>query len=112
MSQSIVAPPHEINFEEYLQMPEMRVRYDIIDGELNMSPAPSDDHQWDLSDLNDILKVHAQLRDLGVVLFAPLDIIIRKTPRLTTRQPDIAFFSWQTIGGRGRTALREARKRG
>src|SRR5258708_1174309 len=102
----------EITFEDYLQMPEERRRYDIIDGVMIMSPAPSDVHQWDLSHLNDLIKAHVTSRDLGVVLFAPMDLIIRKLPKLSTRQPDLAFFSWEAIGGKGLEALKAARRRG
>ncbi len=93
-------------------MPEMRQRYDIIDGVLIMSPAPSFDHQLDLADSYDILKAFVQMHDLGIVLFAPFDLVIRKLPKLTTRQPDLAFFSWETIGGKGRDAIRAAKRRG
>ena len=106
-----VKPP-EITFEEYLQMPEIRERYEIIDGVMIMSPAPSFDHQMDLSDLNDILKGYVRRNDLGLVLFAPFDLIIRKLPKLSTRQPDLGFFSWESIGGKGREALRAAKRRG
>jgi Uma2 family endonuclease len=41
-----------------------------------------------------------------------MDLIVRKLPKLTTRQPDLAFFSWESIGGKGIAALNAARKRG
>ena len=115
MAIQLPRPPRdlgEITFETYLQLPENRQRYDIIDGVMNMSPAPSDVHQWDLAHLYDLLKAHVAAGDLGVVLFAPLDLIIRKSPKLTTRQPDLAYFSWESIGGKGLEALKEARRRG
>ena len=102
----------EITLEDYLQMPEMRQRYDIIDGELIISPAPSFDHQLDIADVYDIIKAFVTKHDSGIVLFAPFDLIIRKLPKLTTRQPDLAFFSWEAIGGKGRGALRAAKRRG
>jgi Uma2 family endonuclease len=108
----LAADPGEITFEDYLKMPEMMERHEIIEGVLNMSPAPSDDHQLDLSELNDRVKSYVRSNDLGIVLFAPMDVTIRKLPKLNTRQPDLAFFSWATLGGKGREALREARERG
>jgi Uma2 family endonuclease len=114
MAIELAPPPKvgEITFEDYVELPEILDRYDIIDGVMIMSPAPSLDHQMDLSDLNDILKDFVRKHDLGLVLFAPFDLIIRKLPKLTTRQPDLAFFSWETIGGKGREALRAAKQRG
>lgn len=32
-------------------------------------------------------------RKLGVVLFAPIDLIVRRKPKLRTRQPDLIFVS-------------------
>src|SRR5690242_6112634 len=88
----------EITFEKYLRMEPTNLRHDIIDGVMVMSPAPNNQHQIDLSNLNDLVKDHVRQHDLGRVLFAPLDLIIRKLPKLTTRQPDLAFLSWEAIG--------------
>src|SRR5437588_191350 len=74
MAVSAPANPQQITFEDYLQMPEMRLRYDIIDGELIMSPAPSFEHQWDLADLSKLMRDFVRKQDIGVVLFAPLDV--------------------------------------
>ena len=93
------AGPKLITFEDYLQMDEIRERYEIIDGVMEMSPAPTDDHQLDLHTLNDIVSDYVRDHDLGKVMFAPMDLIIRKQPELTTRQPDLAFFNWKSIGG-------------
>lgn len=102
----------EITYEEYLRMPETMQRYEIIDGEMYMPPAPTEDHQWTLSDLNDHLKAFVREHQLGVVLFAPFDLIIRKTPKLTTRQPDLLFFSAARIGGTSRADLKRALQAG
>jgi len=55
----------EISFEDYLQMPEERRRYDIIDGVMIMSPAPSFDHQMDLADAYDLIKAFVETVILG-----------------------------------------------
>lgn len=115
MAISSPAAPHggrELTWEEYQALPETMERYEIIDGVMVMSPAPSEDHQWELSELNDIVRAYAKEHRLGVVLFAPLDIVIRKTPKLQTRQPDLVFFSYERIGGTGRRAFAAACKQG
>jgi hypothetical protein len=36
----------KLTYEEYLAMPEMRCRYEIIDGEMIMAPSPIPIHRW------------------------------------------------------------------
>jgi len=86
-------------YEEYLRTPETNERYEIVEGEWIMSPAPTTKHQWLLTEINDVLKPFVRQNELGVVLFASLDIVIRKIPRLQTRQPDMLFFTAERIGG-------------
>ena len=90
----------EITFEDYLLLPEIKKRYDIVDGEMIMSPAPTPVHQQILAELYDHVKPFVRRRKLGVVLFAPLDIVIQRRPKLRTRQPDLVFFSVQRYGRR------------
>ena len=67
-----------ITYQAYLRMPEIKKRYDIIDGEMAMSPTPTYGHQSVLKTVFLILHRHVTEHDLGEVLFAPLDIVIRK----------------------------------
>ena len=67
-----------ITYQAYLKMPEIKKRYDIIDGEMVMSPAPTYGHQSVLRTVFRILDRHVTERNLGEALFAPLDIVIRK----------------------------------
>ncbi|HZP82437.1 MAG TPA: Uma2 family endonuclease [Chthonomonadaceae bacterium] len=97
----------ELTYEEYLRLPEIKRRYEILDGEMVMSPAPISDHQWILSELLLLLLEFVRSRKLGVVLPAPVDIIIRKRPKLQTRQPDIVFLSTARTGVRGRKELKQ-----
>ncbi len=96
----------KITYEEYLAMPETNLRYEIVDGEMIMSPAPTSEHQWFLSNLFNALCAYVKRKKLGGVLPAPVDVLIRKAP-LKTRQPDILFLSAERTGVRGRDQLRE-----
>ncbi len=87
----------KLRFEDYLLMPETNLRYEIIDGEMMMSPAPTVEHQWIICNLIDDLRPHVKKRKLGVVLPAPLDVVISRKP-LRTRQPDILFVSYERSG--------------
>lgn len=95
-----------ISYEEYLQMPEINLRYEIIDGEMIMSPAPTSEHQWFTQNLIEKLGPFVKRKKIGVALFAPIDVLIRKNP-LKTRQPDILFLSTERTGVKGRDELKD-----
>jgi Uma2 family endonuclease len=80
-----------LTFADYLLLPTITQRYDIIDGEMVMSAAPTPRHQ--LISSNIFLPVHAYLHtsQRGIVIYAPCDIVIRRDP-LRTRQPDLFVF--------------------
>jgi Uma2 family endonuclease len=94
-----------LTYESYLALPEMMQRYEIIKGELIMAPAPTIQHQWDISEINDFLKSHVRAHRLGIVLFAPVDVVIRRAP-LQTRQPDILYVSLERIRQYGLDSLK------
>ena len=81
-----------LTYEKYLAMPEMKCRYEIIDGELIMAASPIPIHQWIVGNVYRVLHAFVSLHRLGIVLMAPLDILIRRDP-LRTRQPDLLFLS-------------------
>ena len=90
------AIPKILTYEDYLASPEIMQRYEIIAGEMIMPPSPTFEHQWDVSEINDALKSHVRTHRLGIVLFAPLDVMIRRSP-LQTRQPDVLYISMERI---------------
>ncbi len=65
-----------LTYEAYLAMPEMKQRYEILDGELIMSPSPLPIHQWIAANLFRTLDTYVRGHQLGIVLFAPLDVVI------------------------------------
>ena len=81
-----------ITYEEYLAGPETKERKEIVDGKVIMYAAPTFFHQIVLSDLNDPVKQFVRQNRLGVVFFAPVDVIIQRDP-LRVRQPDLMFVS-------------------
>jgi Uma2 family endonuclease len=82
----------KLTYEDYLAMPAMHQRYEIIDGELMMAASPIPIHQWIIGNIYRVLHTFVSLHRLGIVLMAPLDIVIRRDP-LRTRQPDLLFLS-------------------
>jgi Uma2 family endonuclease len=94
-----------LTYEAWLALPETKQRYEIVDGVLIMPPAPTPDHQWVTMELSARLRSFVNQKELGVVLAAPVDLLIRREP-LRTRQPDILYLSAERTGIRGRAELR------
>jgi Uma2 family endonuclease len=84
-----------ISYEDYLLLPEMCQPYEIIDGDLHMTPSPTKRHQRLVLRIAMLLESFVSERNLGEVLPAPMDVLIEKHPRLRTRQPDILYLSRQ-----------------
>ena len=82
----------KLTYEEYLKTPEIKARYDIVDGVMIMAPSPTLRHQTILRQLFLLLNRFVAEHQLGEVWFAPLDILVQREP-LRTRQPDLLFVS-------------------
>ena len=80
-----------LTFADYLLLPTIAQRYDIIDGEMIMSAAPTPRHQLIIANIFVALDAHLRADQRGMVIFAPCDIVIRREP-LRTRQPDLFVF--------------------
>lgn len=94
-----------LTFETWRALPETKQRYEIVDGVMLMPPGPTADHQWVLSEIFLRLRSFVDDKGLGVVLPAPLDLLIQRDP-LRTRQPDILYLSAERTGIKGRAELR------
>ncbi len=75
------------NYHDYLQLPEDK-RYEILDGELFVVPAPNIRHQRLSRKIFEFLLHQAQEKNLGEVLYAPCDVVLADE---TIVQPDILF---------------------
>lgn len=83
--------PGHWTFEDYLRLPDDGQRYEVLRGNLYVTPAPAYDHQFSVSRLNLFLGGLALAQDLGVVLVAPFDV--RLPQRLADPvEPDLVFF--------------------
>ena len=86
MSQSTII---RFTYHDYLLLPE-ESRYEIIDGDLQMSPSPTERHQQAAGNLYEVFARFVRERRLGRVLIAPFDVILSETDVV---QPDILFVS-------------------
>ena len=83
----------EWTYEDYLALPEGGpLRYEVIDVELYMTPAPNIRHQRTIGRLYLVLGSFLAGRSLGEVFISPIDVIFSRTP-LQYVEPDLVFVS-------------------
>jgi Uma2 family endonuclease len=90
-----------LTYKDYEALPADGRRYELQEGELSVTPAPSPQHQRILRNLSEIVWQHVKGRRLGEVLFAPIDCILSET---TVVQPDLVYLDTTRLGfvsGRG-----------
>src|SRR6266436_3397862 len=83
-------PPGKLTYEDYVGLPDDGRRYEILDGELEVSPAPAPRHQGVSGNLFFILYGYVQERGLGRVYNAPIDVILAPD---SVVQPDLVFVA-------------------
>ena len=76
-------------------------RFEIIEGIFYQMPAPTYNHQKYSIRLSTAFYNYELATGRGNAIAAPCDILIRRFPRLRTRQPDILFISNEQLA-RGR----------
>ena len=95
-----IAPPlPSTNFwtyERYMDTP-IRGRFEIIEGALRRMPSPNMPHQIEVSNFVFEFSLYQRSRNNGLVISAPSDILIRRSPRLQTRQPDVYYISLERL---------------
>lgn len=94
-------PQEEITYEKYLEdfettPPEMRP-HEILDGVLHMVQSPNWRHQRIVIEIAFHLRGYERTVGKGLVGIAPFDMVIRRTPKLRTRQPDVLFISHERL---------------
>jgi len=76
-------------YQDYLQLPEDR-RYEIVDGDLFMVPAPTPYNQKVSLKLEHLLYDLVTSRELGEIFHAPCDLLLSE---IDIVQPDIFYIS-------------------
>jgi len=79
-----------LTYEDYAALPNDGNRYEILEGELAVTPAPSTKHQTASGNLFFLLTQHIKANDLGKLFHAPVDLILESTSVL---QPDLLFVA-------------------
>lgn len=86
-------PKPNFSYAEYLQLPDDQ-RYEVLEGELVMTPAPGTDHQQILAKLTIQLGTFIEAHSLGQFYFAPVDVILADQ---TVVQPDFLFVRQERL---------------
>jgi Uma2 family endonuclease len=68
------APPHKLGYDDYARLPDDGKRYELLDGEVFVTPAPNIGHQRALGNLFVLLRVH--FRGSAQVFVGPTDVIL------------------------------------
>ncbi len=79
-----------LTYDDYVELPNDGKRYEILEGELAVTPAPALKHQISAAKVFKIVSRHVDENKLGIVLFAPVDLILDSSSIL---QPDLLFVS-------------------
>jgi len=79
-----------LTYRDLQQIPPDRNRYELIEGELFVAPAPNIGHQRKAFRLARILAEYVEKHGLGEVLIAPCDVVLDPS---TVLEPDIVFVS-------------------
>lgn len=84
----------KFTYEDYKNLPESETeRYELLEGDLVMVPSPNFEHQSISSHLEFLLYEFVRKRDLGVVLYAPFDVVLGEAGEEHVVQPDLLFVS-------------------
>jgi Uma2 family endonuclease len=98
--------PSKWRYEDWLHFPDDGNRYEIIDGELYVSPPPLIGHQRSSLSLVLTLATYVKKKNLGEVLFAPVGVRLPTQP--VPVEPDILFVQQNRLHIIGRNYVEGA----
>jgi Uma2 family endonuclease len=84
--------PIPFTYDDYKCLPESRHRYELMDGDLYVTPVPSTYHQIVSKNIQFALESHARATGCGLVLSAPVDVVLGDGPGRDVVQPDLVFI--------------------
>ena len=79
----------KFTYEDYALLPEDR-RYEVVDGEPLLTPAPTPNHQVVVQRLARVLEDFVEPRRRGLIFVAPCDVVLSQFDVL---QPDVFFIA-------------------
>ena len=86
----MIATLRPLTYDDLLQMPDDGQHYEIIAGELVVTPSPSWNHQRVLGELYRLIDDFARQSGDGKVVFAPFDVVLGPHDIV---EPDLVFMA-------------------
>ncbi len=90
MHDRLIAEPIRLTYEDFCALPDDGKRYEILDGDLYMSPSPFTAHQVVVGNLHLILAHFVRNKQLGRVFVAPYDVVLGQH---NVVEPDLIYVS-------------------
>ena len=84
-------PQGQWTYEDYKRLPDDGWRYEVIEGELHMAPAPRPKHQEATINLATAMSQFARSKRLGKVYTVPIDVLLHGLA--SPVQPDVLFIA-------------------
>ncbi len=97
-------PQGQWTYDDYARLPNDGWKYEVMRGELYMSPAPRPIHQRVSGNLTFEFQRFVRAGDLGQILTAPIDVILPRNLG-TPVQPDILFIRNDNLDIIGETTI-------
>ena len=91
-----------LRYEDYAALPADGRRYEVHEGELSVTPAPTPQHQLVSRNLFRVLDSHVRATQAGEMLFAPIDVILTETSIV---QPDLVYLERNRLGAMSRRGI-------
>ena len=88
-----LALTNELTYDTYMAEPDTEGRYSIVNGVREYMAGASYRHQRVSKNISKAFDRYEEASGLGVTVYAPFDVLIRRFPKLQTRQPDVLFIS-------------------
>lgn len=95
MHDNLTGTPIRLTYDDYCALPDDGRRYEILDGDLYMSPAPIPLHQRIVLNLAAELRWHVRSSKLGEVFVSPIDVLLSDYDIV---QPDLVFVAREKRG--------------
>jgi Uma2 family endonuclease len=90
--------PRRATYEDYRHFPDDGKIYEILDGQIHMTPAPSPDHQYTSKRLQRVLEQYFEGQRGCIVFDSPIDVILADDD---IAQPDLVVAARSQISRRG-----------
>jgi Uma2 family endonuclease len=94
-----------LTYKDYEALPADGRRYEIHDGELSVTPAPSPSIRSSAATCSGSSTQHVRTRGIGEVLYAPIDVVLSETSII---QPDLVYLEAARLGAISRRGIEGA----